>query len=246
MGYGSAMDTAGSDNAGGFVDRLWEAGRLSEAEFHAACVLHHRAFAQPGRTLEQVIQKKRPMWRPGDEPDTEAQPGGAEGRESPWRIGGRVVSLTPPRRYVVLGGDEVDGAAEADGPGDGGGVGLLANAATLSRRIETAAGERVVLGLLDVATDPRTRGRGWRLGERVVRRAFAELENAAADCFLLQTGGARRFYEKLGARAVDNCFVDRGDPDATPAPPFHEPHVMIYPASADWPTGEVDLRGPGW
>ena len=224
---------------------------MTEAQFLAACELHHRAFARPGRTLAEVMEKKRPVWMPG------AGSGSDDGSSSGTGVGGGSMSLTPPRRHVVLAGRSLAEDAPAAGEMKGGQRGgltagqLLANAATLTRRVRTAGGERVVLGLLDVATDPATRGRGWRLGEAVVRRAWAELgqggEGGASVC-LFQTGEARGFYERLGARAVSNFFFNGTDAEAgaETRSAFDEPHAMIYPATAEWPEGPVDLRGPGW
>ena len=219
------------------MDEVWAAGSMSEAQFAAACGLHHRAFPKPGRTLEGVMRKKRAVWM-------QRSWGAGEGEtlvpEGGW------MSMSAPRRHVVLAGED-EGSNADPNRGQADRPALLANAATLTRRIATSRGELTVRGLLDVATDPATRGQGLRLGQRVVRAAWAALEHdPSLHCCLFQTDEARGFYEKLGARVVSNRFVNKLDPVEPEASPFEEPVVMIYPAAAAWPDGEVDLRGPGW
>lgn len=190
------------------------AGRMSEVEFCAACELHHAAFPKAGRTLDEVLAKKRPVWMEGD-----ALPG---------VVPGPMVSQEPPVRYAVR--DESRA--------------WLANAGIITRRIGTERGEMVVVGLLDVATAPAARGLG--LGALVVRAAWSAVDDGRYPVCLFETGEARPFYEKLGARVVTNRFIDStnaADPDSNP---FTDEVEMIYPASADWPEGLIDLRGPGY
>ncbi len=115
---------------------------------------------------------------------------------------------------------------------------LLAYAASFRRTILGAGGRREVLALAGVKSHPGHRGRGF--GVAVVRAAFARVD-ARLDACLFQTG-VPVFYRKLGARALDNPFVNR----ACDARAFWEPHAMIWPASAAWPAGEIDLNGEGW
>ena len=144
---------------------------------------------------------------------------------------GPLRSESLPQRHVVL-----------DASGDGS---VVANACTLVRRVGVEeTGEAMgVLGLFDVATDPAARGRG--LGEAVTRAAFDRLGADGPTVCLFQTGAARAFYERLGARVIDNEVVDSiaADPGASP---FEDEVVMLYPGDAAWPTGRIDLRGPGW
>jgi hypothetical protein len=55
----------------------------------------------------------------------------------------------------------------------------------------------------------------------------------------------RPFYERLGACAVANTFVDSlaEDPRGNP---FWDDVVMRYPPREGWPEGEIDLLGPGY
>ena len=199
----------------------WTAGQISDADFLDACVLHHAAFPKPGRTLEQVIAKKRPVWmdparvRDG-EPDVAADP--------------------PSVRYVLR------------EPGPDGELRCIANAAALVRTVQTQDGLMTVSGLLDVATHPDVRGRG--LGAVVVQRVFAAVDDGTYPFCLFATGPARPFYEKLGAAVVTNRIVNSHADDDPEANPFTDDFVMRYPANttgrARWPEGLIDLRGPGF
>ncbi|MEM9418286.1 MAG: GNAT family N-acetyltransferase [Planctomycetota bacterium] len=191
----------------------WTAGQMTEAQFHAGCVLHHAAFPKPGRTIDGVIEKKRPVWMGTDEAGV---------------VPGPLVSDTPPVRFVIRG----EGGA------------LVANAAILTRTISTAQGELTVSGLLDVATSPSVRGQG--LGVKVVQAAWASVDDGTHPLCVFETGEARPFYEKLGARVVDNTIIDSTHPTSPRNNPFEDAWVMVYPAEAAWPEGEIDLRGPGY
>ncbi|MEM8737101.1 MAG: GNAT family N-acetyltransferase [Planctomycetota bacterium] len=193
----------------------WTAGQMAEADFYAACVLHHRAFPKDGRTLEAVMEKKRPVWR-------------GRGNDPASVVPGPLGSADAPRRFAVR---------DAEGR-------WLANAATLSREINTPRGPRFVYGLLDVATAPEARGLG--LGVHVVRAVFDRVRQHPGSVSLFQTGPAKGFYEKLGARVVTNRFVNSAHPTEPDANPFTDQAVMLYPADADWPAGQVDLLGPGY
>ena len=182
---------------------------MSEAEFVAACVLHHEAFPKDGRSLEAVLDKKRPVWM-GDDV-----------------VPGPLRSVDAPLRYAVR---------DASGR-------WLANAAVIRRRISTSAGPMVVLGLLDVATLPAARGQG--LGEVLVRAAMGPVDRGELPVCLFETGPAKGFYERLGARVIANEVVDSTAEDPQ-APGFHDEFAMIYPGDADWPSGPIDLLGPGY
>ena len=210
------------DTDGPTVER-WVAGDIEEADFVAACALHHRSFPKANRTLDDVLAKKRGVWM-GDEV-----------------VPGPLVSESPPIRFVVRDGREGR---------------VVANACTLVRRIEPAGGEAgggevgggggplEVMGLFDVSSDPAERGRG--LGELVTRHALARMGVDAPTVCLFQTGGARSFYERLGARVINNRFTNPLNADAPDASPFTDEVVMLYPGDAPWPDGPIDLRGPGW
>jgi GNAT superfamily N-acetyltransferase len=121
---------------------------------------------------------------------------------------------------------------------------LLAHAAMLPRVIGAERGERKIGGLARVCTDPAQRGHG--LGELVVRAAFGLVDAGEFDFALFQTNErVMAFYEKLGAVRVQNRVVNSLGEDAT-ACPFWDEVVMRYPAQGDWPSGTIDLRGPGY
>lgn len=134
---------------------------------------------------------------------------------------------TAPRSLVILEGSR-----------------LVAHAALVCRTVQTTAGEQTVAGLAQVCTDPSVRGAG--LGVRIVRAALAPIDAGDFPLALFQTtDDVQPFYERLGARRVDNRFINScgEDPEADA---FWESVQMIYPGEAPWPSGIVDLRGPGY
>src|SRR5690606_26484140 len=114
---------------------------------------------------------------------------------------------------------------------------------TFSRLVRAESGERRVLALAGVCTDPGRRGEG--LGRKVVEAAFHSLSEESATVCLFQTG-VPEFYHRLGAREVFNRFHNGQDPEGVCCSPWWNPHVMIYPAGAPWPEGPIDLQGPGY
>ncbi|MEM6334617.1 MAG: GNAT family N-acetyltransferase [Planctomycetota bacterium] len=116
-----------------------------------------------------------------------------------------------------------------------------ATATTFARTVIPEGGEAIeVLALSGVAVEPSRQGGG--LGEAVVRDAFARLGELGLSVCLYQTGLARGFYERMGARCVDNWFFD-GTSDVVKCNPWTDRYVMIYPGDAAWPTGAIDLNG---
>jgi predicted N-acetyltransferase YhbS len=190
--------------------RFWVAGAMIESQFVAACALHHAAFPRPGRTLADVMEKKRPVWM------------------GPDVVPGPLRSECAPRRLVVIGPRGQ----------------VLGNVGLIARQIETPAGLMRVQGILDVASSDEARGLG--LGRRLIRAAWDEVDAGLYPLCLFQTGPAVGYYERLGARVVDNEFFDSTGDTPEGQRPFTDEAVMIYPADADWPAGPIDLRGPGW
>ena len=122
--------------------------------------------------------------------------------------------------------------------------GVIAHAAALPRTIGTSQGEMTVLALAQVASDPALRGRG--LGQAVVRAAFDAVDHGPFLHSLFQTShNVQPFYEKLGACVVTNRIFNSLAEDPA-ANPFWDAVVMRYPAAKPWPSGEIDLRGPGY
>ena len=88
------------------------------------------------------------------------------------------------------------------------------------------------------------RGKGF--GVRLVRKAFQLVDDGDFPVVLFQNfANVQPFYEKLGARAVDNRFVNSLAADGQ-ANPFWADVAMVYSTNQDWPSGVVDLRGPGF
>jgi len=121
---------------------------------------------------------------------------------------------------------------------------LIAHSAVLPRSIGTSAGDLEIAGLTRVCTAPEQRGRG--LGEVIVRPVFDLVDSGAYEFSLFQTTqDVRPFYEKLGARVVENSIVNSLDADHQESP-FWDKIIMRYPSGGSWPEGEIDLRGPGY
>lgn len=126
----------------------------------------------------------------------------------------------------------------------------IASATIFPRTVQAESGMLTLMALAAVCSDPNSRG--WGLGRAVVRAAFDEVDRGRFPVTLFQTG-VPEFYRKLGARAVDNRFVNSRFDASTATPgrgtadnPWWNPHVMIYPAAFAWPAGTIDLLGPGY
>lgn len=121
---------------------------------------------------------------------------------------------------------------------------LIAHASVYPRTIATSKGNITVLALARVCTDPSVRRR--KLGDAVARATFALVDNGTFPFSLFQTTkDVRPFYERLGAVVIDNTFVNSMADDPK-ADPFWAEVRMRYPATGNWPKGEIDLCGPGW
>lgn len=116
----------------------------------------------------------------------------------------------------------------------------IAHAMMFTLNIGTSLGDLKVAGLAGVCVHPDWRSKG--LGASVVQAAFADLNELGADVVLYQTG-VPDFYKALGAKEVSNSFITSVDDQKSP---WWDPHVMIYPAHANWPEGQINLRGAGY
>jgi GNAT superfamily N-acetyltransferase len=188
------------------------AGQITDPQFEQLCALHHAAFPKPGRSVEQVLEKKRATWM-GDEPGD--------------LLPGPLVSDVLPWRYAIF----EDGQA-------------IANAGCIVRTIGTSRGEMAVLGLLDVASHPQMRGKGY--GTKAVQCVFDHVDRGEFEFCLFGTTEARPLYERMGAIVIENPIVNTHGNDASFGPGFEGDYTMVYSAGADWPEGEIDLRGPGY
>jgi predicted N-acetyltransferase YhbS len=120
----------------------------------------------------------------------------------------------------------------------------IAHATVFPRTIYTSAGEMTILALARVCTDPEYRGR--RLGIRIVRAAFALVDEGIFPFSIFQTSEqVRPFYERLGSCTMDNPIIDSTANDKTKSP-FSDRVIMRYPSGDDWHEGEIDLFGPGY
>lgn len=120
----------------------------------------------------------------------------------------------------------------------------IAQAELFPREIQTAKGPMTIMGLASVCTDPDRRGEGW--GKRIALEAFKQVDNGRFAVSLFQTR-VPEFYEKLGARRIDNSFRNSLAKEGPDPNPWWNPHRMIYPGSfIGWPEGEIDLLGPAW
>lgn len=120
----------------------------------------------------------------------------------------------------------------------------VAHAEISPRMIGTSIGKVTIGALAGVCTHPDARGRG--LGVRLVREAFRLVDNGTYPFSLFQNYADNQpFYEKLGARAIDNRIVNSIGVDPQKCP-FWADVAMVYPAGKRWPSGEIDLCGPGY
>ncbi len=87
--------------------------------------------------------------------------------------------------------------------------------------------------------------RGAGLGKIMVGEAFRLVDEGLYQTCLFQTN-IPAFYEKFGARIIQNRFYNSRDPKGTKTSPWFEPYVMIYPPDNYWPDGDIDLNGPAY
>lgn len=100
-----------------------------------------------------------------------------------------------------------------------------------------------VLALASVCTHPDYRHKG--LGERMVKAVLKRVDDGEFPVALWQTG-VPDFYQRLGAKAVGNRFVNTAHPTDKGKTPFWDKVIMIYPAGASWPDGVIDIKALGY
>lgn len=121
---------------------------------------------------------------------------------------------------------------------------IVASALTFARPILFAGEAKFAMALCYVAVDPNSRGQ--KFGEKVVQAAFAQVDAKNFELALFQTSEkVRPFYERVGAVVVENEVIDSTADEPTKNP-FWDEVVMRYPASENWPSGVIDLRGAGY
>jgi predicted N-acetyltransferase YhbS len=121
---------------------------------------------------------------------------------------------------------------------------VIAHAEISPRIIGTQLDDMTIGALAGVCTAPEVRGQG--LGALLVRSAFQLVDDGTFTFSLFQNSkGNQPFYEKLGAKKIENCIVN-SMAESPRKNPFWAEVAMVYPATKPWPDGEIDLRGPGY
>lgn len=119
----------------------------------------------------------------------------------------------------------------------------IAHAGYFRREIFTEAGAIPVGALWGVCVAESHRGQG--LGAQVVRAYLNLMDQGEFPVGLWMTTRPG-FYEKLGARMVQNPWVNHRDTETPNADPWPDEVKMIYPADYPWPAGVIDLNGPAF
>lgn len=119
----------------------------------------------------------------------------------------------------------------------------IAHAEFFPRQIRTPNGELQVMASARLCVDPERRGEN--LGDKIARLLFERVDEGQFDVTLFQTF-IPHFFEKFGARMVNNRFVNSKNSGYPDHNPWTEDYVMIYPAGYDWPDGQIDINGPDY
>ncbi len=120
---------------------------------------------------------------------------------------------------------------------------LIAHALTFERPVISKNREISVMALARVCVTPVHRGKG--IGADIIRSAFQRVDSGEFSVSLFQTT-IPAFYERLGAVTVANQFVNSRNDVAPDTNPWSDEWIMIYPGDFPWPTGLIDLNGPGY
>lgn len=116
---------------------------------------------------------------------------------------------------------------------------VVALARTFEHTIGYGDGDREIVALASVCSDPQRRGEGF--GDAVVHAAFRRVDDRGVPS-LFQTP-VPGFYERFDCRVVNNEITTT----APGAEAFDDPWAMIYPADQSWTDDlAIDLRSPGW
>ncbi len=120
---------------------------------------------------------------------------------------------------------------------------VVTHAVIFPREIKWGGVLMPVTALASVFTDPERQGRGY--ASQVVSKAFAVVEQQSLPVVLFQTG-VPDFYERLGATAIHNKWVNTVKVTDVDYQMWWDGSIMIYPKTASWPEGELDLNGEAW
>lgn len=118
---------------------------------------------------------------------------------------------------------------------------LVAHAELFPRAfIETETKSPVpIWALAGVCTHPELQGNGY--GRQTVLKALDFAASRGRVC-AFQTD-VPEFYAKLGCRLLNNPFCNSAEVSEERRRMWWCKAVMIHPAEADWPEGELDLNG---
>ncbi len=120
---------------------------------------------------------------------------------------------------------------------------LIAYAESFPLTIKMVNKEVGVMGLGGVCVDHMHRGMG--LGALLVKDAFLRIQNEEFPLCLFQTG-VPEFYEKLDCKVIENKVINSKNESDPNANPFWDDYAMIYPSTFLWPSGTIDILGPGF
>ncbi len=120
---------------------------------------------------------------------------------------------------------------------------IFAHAMSFIREIKTDYGLMKILAIKGIAVKPEYRDKNF--GKKIVLDAFSSLDTKNLNLSLFQTG-VPSFYKKLGARTVKNRFINSLNSEDPQSNPWWDKEVMIYPGSAEFPDGVIDLLGSGY
>lgn len=120
---------------------------------------------------------------------------------------------------------------------------LIGYAESFPIHIKIVNKEADVLGIGEVCVNPDYRGKG--LGAMLVNSAFSRIDKDEYPLCIFQTG-VPEFYRKLGCKLIKNKIINSKNSEAPDANPFWDEYAMIYPSTFLWPTGTIDLLGPGF
>jgi predicted N-acetyltransferase YhbS len=179
----------------------------------------HRDHELSRAEVREVVRLVHSIWPLDDRPEAER----VEAFIARARRQARNGSADRALRYVVWDGNHA-----------------IANAKIFPRGISTESGSLEVMALSALCVAPERRGEG--LGKALALQAFRRVDDGRFAVSLFQTS-VPEFYEKLGARTVENDFCNRLNEEDPEGNPWNEPYVMIYPGTYDWPEGTIDIRG---
>jgi len=120
---------------------------------------------------------------------------------------------------------------------------LVGHAFTFERPVILGNSEISVMALSGVCVSPSYRRNG--IGIALARDALRRVDDGEFPASVFQTT-IPDFYERLSAAVVGNRFFDSTNEDDPNASPWTDGCIMSYPSAYLWPTGPIDLNGPGY